>query len=120
MENKLLTVVRYQQVRNEMVLPIKKVVHGLPTWMFPSTIGTSGSDGRCIACNNELGMTIAHGQHITTCSFIQCEGGYNYPIHTACYNAIGTDINTWDVKHFEHSQNVFDEIKIDYYNPQKP
>lgn len=109
MIEKELKVTVYRQTPIETNSPIEKVVHGLPTWMFKSLIGTH-DNFKCPICRQEMDLTIAHGQYITTCSFVKTKSGFMSPIHTACYNAIGLDAN--NVNHFEHSASILDEMKL--------
>lgn len=103
---KTLKVTTYNQVPVEIESPIEKVVHGLPTWMFPTSYG-GGKTIRCPVCNLEIALNIAHGYYIATCSFIQTKSGLISPIHTACYESIGTDEK---VNHFNQSGHILDEI----------
>lgn len=115
--SKVLTVTRYKTVPEQIESPIEKVVHGLPTWMFPSGIFSNNLEEKCPICRQEMNMNmnIAHGQYITTCSFIETKSGYKSPIHTACYEAIGTDNK--NVNHFEYSGNILVEIHSDKWKP---
>lgn len=112
---KILTVTRYKSVPEQIESEIEKVVHGLPTWIFPYTIFTTDQNRKCPICHQEMNMNIAHGQYITTCSFIETKSGFKSPIHTACYNAIGTDNK--NVNHCEHSGNVLNEIHLNKWKP---
>lgn len=74
----------YRHYRQEAELEITKVVHELPTWMFPESIG-GPLKTPCPVCFQEMRMNISHGQFIEICSMIQVNGNETMPIHTKCY-----------------------------------
>ncbi len=105
---KQLKVTVYKNTPVEVLSEIKQVVHGLPTWMFPTNILEWSKNIRCPVCHSEMELTISHGQYIKTCSFIKTATGFMSPIHTACYENIGNDENK--VNHYPQSASILDEI----------
>lgn len=106
---KELRVTTYKSVPTEIMSPIEKVVHALPTWMFPNYFG-SDKLPLCPICRREMNITIAHGQYVETCSFIKTTSGFLSPIHTACYESIG--MADTEVNHFAQSRSVLDDFKL--------
>ena len=90
---KTLTQTIYRTYEHEIERKITKVIHDLPTWMFPEFF--SGQlKTPCPICHKEMRLNIAHGQYIETCSLIQVNDHDVYPIHTECYHQIKDDNET--------------------------
>jgi len=85
---KKLTKVIHRTYSQEIEFEITNVIHDLPTWMFPESVGGGSLNTPCPVCHKEMRLNIAHGQYIEKCSMIQVNDFYVYPIHTECYNEI--------------------------------
>ena len=74
-------------VYTEEEFKITKVIHDLPTWMFPY-LSHVNIGLRCPICGFQMRMQIGRGIHIETCSMIQVNGFETYPIHKECYDKL--------------------------------
>lgn len=87
-EMKRLKRTMYKQEPYESDVEITRVIHGLPTWMFPDSEFVGHIKTPCPVCRREMPLIIGHGEIIEECSFIQLKNGETMPIHTECYNQI--------------------------------
>jgi hypothetical protein len=76
-------------VYEEKEFKITKVIHELPTWMFPyASYIHDGDKFLCPICHKEMELQIAHGSYIETCSMIQVNDFRTHPIHRECYDKL--------------------------------
>lgn len=87
----------YRTYKQEIDVTIDRVIHNLPTWIYPEGFGNTVKFG-CPICNQEMRLNIGHGAYIGTCSVVELSSGEVLPIHTECFNTI--EDPEYKVNHF--------------------